>query len=351
MSDDDDLRVDMRKLAPAQQEALRMRVMGAINDGMSPTEAVRVFGVSPDSIRNWRRRQETDRVQGLRSGRPGRKPGEHTKLTPAQEQALAQALLVYEPHQLGLGGTLWTAVKVAALVQQLFGTTFTDRGIRKILRRLGLTFQRPDRRACQADPGAQQEWVEQTWPDLRERARVQGERVMFADQVGVRSDHLSGRTWGLKGHTPATTRSGDRFGVNAMSAISPTGKLYFTVFEGSFTARVFIGFLDRLIKHFSAKVHLVVDQHSVHRSKAVRAWVHDHAERIELHFLPPYSPHLNPDELVNADLKRHLTDEVITDRQRMRSQVRSFFRSVQRLAGHVRSYFQAPHTSYITRTI
>ncbi len=114
-----------------------MRVMGAVNDGMGPAEAVRVFGVSPDSIRNWRRRQEADRAQGLRSGRPGRKPGEHTKLTPAQEQALAQALLEYEPQELGLGGTLWTAVKVAALVQQLFGTTFTDRGIRKILRRWG----------------------------------------------------------------------------------------------------------------------------------------------------------------------------------------------------------------------
>jgi len=351
MSDDDDLRVDMRKLAPAQQEALRMRVMGAVNDGMSPAEAVRVFGVSPDSIRNWRRRQEADRAQGLRSGRPGRKPGEHTKLTPAQEQALAQALLEYEPQELGLGGTLWTAAKVAALVRRLFDTTFTDRGIRKILRRLGLTFQRPDRRAFEADPGAQREWTEHTWPALRERARAQGERVMFADQVGVRSDHLAGRTWGLKGHTPATARAGDRFGVNAMSAISPTGKLYFTVFEGSFTARVFLGFLDRLVGHFSTKVHLVVDRHSVHRSRAVREWVHAHAERIELHFLPPYSPQLNPDELVNADLKRYLADEVLTDRHRMRAQVRSFFRSVQRLAGHIRSYFRAPHTSYTTRTI
>ena len=239
---------------------------------MSPAEAVRVFGVSPDSIHNWRHRQETEGTQGLRSGRPGRKPGERTKLTPAQEQALTRALVEYEPHQLGVGSTLWTATKVAALVQQLFGTTFTDRGIRKILRRPGLTFQRPDRRAFQADPQTQQQWTEQTWPALRERARAQGERVMFADQVGVRSDHLAGRTWGLQGHTPSTTRSGDRFGVNAMSAISPTGKLY-------------------------------------------------------------------------------LADEVITDRQRMRSQVRSFFRSVQRLAGHVRSYFQAPHTSYITRTI
>ena len=63
MSDDDDLRVDMRKLAPAQQEALRMRVMGAINDGMSTAEAVRVFGISSDSIHNWCRRQEKDGTQ------------------------------------------------------------------------------------------------------------------------------------------------------------------------------------------------------------------------------------------------------------------------------------------------
>src|SRR5699024_3282115 len=122
MSDDDDLRVDMRKLAPAQQEALRMRVMGAINDGMSPTEAVRVFGVSPDSIRNWRLRQETARVQGLRSRTPVRTPAEHTTIAPAQNQALSQALLAYAPHPLGLRATFWTAVKVAALVQQLFGT-------------------------------------------------------------------------------------------------------------------------------------------------------------------------------------------------------------------------------------
>lgn len=49
---------------------------------------------------------------------------------------------------------------------------------------------------------------------------------------------------------------------------------------------MFLGFLERLIKHLPTKVHLVVDQHWVHRSKAVREWVQDHAEQIELHFLP-----------------------------------------------------------------
>ena len=89
----------------------------------------------------------------------------------------------------------------------------------------------------------------------------------------------------------------------------------------------------------------------VHRSTAVHAWIANHAEQTELHSPPPYSPHLNPDELVNADLKRHLADEVATDRHRMQAQVRSSFRGAQRLADHVRNYFQAPHTSYTTRTI
>jgi len=66
MSDDDDLRVDMRELAPAQQEALRMRVMAAINGGMPSTEAVRVFGVNLGSIRNGRRRQGVVSVCGCR---------------------------------------------------------------------------------------------------------------------------------------------------------------------------------------------------------------------------------------------------------------------------------------------
>ena len=64
---------------------------------------------------------------------------------------------------------------------------------------------------------------------------------------------------------------------------------------------MFLAFLDRLIKHLPTKVHLVVDQHSVHRSKAVRTWVFGHAEQIELYFLPPHSPHLNPDEPAHAE--------------------------------------------------
>src|SRR5262249_15937995 len=161
-----------------------------------------------------------------------------------------------------------------------------------------------------------------------------------------RSDHLSGATWGRVGQTPTVTRTGKRFSLNAMSAISTRGDMRFTVFAGGFDTAGFLSFCARLIAGFDTKIHLVLDGHPVPRSKARKAWMAEHAERIELHYLPAYAPHLNPDELVNADLKRGLADKTITGRDQMETAVRSFFRRVQKLPGHVRGYFQAPHTLY-----
>lgn len=103
------------------------------------------------------------------------------------------------------------------------------------------------------------------------------------------------------------------------------------VFTESFDAEVMCRFLARLVGHFDRKVHLIVDRHSAHRSKTVRAWLADHKDEIELHFLPSYSPELNPDEMVNADLKRSLPH---THRARnqteLAAETRRFFHRRQR---------------------
>ncbi|MER5931776.1 IS630 family transposase [Streptomyces sp. NPDC002054] len=101
-------------------------------------------------------------------------------------------------------------------------------------------------------------------------------------------------------------RTGNRISVNAMSAISTKGRMHFMVFTENFDASVMCRFLDRLSSHFDRKIHLVVDRHSTHRSRAVRDWLADHPNQVELRFLPSHSPELNPDELVIADLKRNL---------------------------------------------
>lgn len=347
----DTLRVNTRRLSPAQQQVLRMRVIAAIQDGISDAEAAKTFGVSRNSIRTWRARFEAGGVEGLVSGRPGRKAGEHTRLTPAEEAALVDAMIDFEPEDLGVGGKLWTRKKVVWLAHQLFGVWFTEQGMGRLFRRLGLTFQRPDKRAIEANPEAMKEWTDITFPAIRAKASAEGGVVLFGDQVGVRSQHLTGRTWGRKGQTPVVKRAGKRFDINAMSAISTRGEVRFTVFRDGFNSDTMIQFLERLIRQFDQKIHLTLDRHSVHRSKDTRKWLEDHAGRIQVHFLPPYTPHLNPDELVNADLKRTLADQQLTNLNQMEAAVRSFFRSIQKRKSYVLTYFQAPHTKYTCSTI
>ncbi|MET7770832.1 IS630 family transposase [Nocardia sp. NPDC005366] len=279
----------MRKLPPREQEAVRRRVVGALRDGMSGAEAVRVFGVSENSIRNWKARYAFGGVEGLESGRGGRKSGEQRKLTASQEAALIGAIVDFEPEQLGLGlgGKLWTRRRVTQLARQLFGVSFTDQGMGVVLRRNGLSFQRPDRRAIEADPEAMAEWVAFTYPALVKRAKAEDAAIVFADQVGIRSDHLSGSTWGWVGETPTVTRTGKRFSLNAMSAISTRGDMRFTVFAGRFDTNEFLTFCMRLISGYDRKIHLVVDGHPVHRSKAAKAWMLSMPPRSSCTIYPP----------------------------------------------------------------
>ncbi|MGP2440363.1 IS630 family transposase [Streptomyces sp. JW3] len=195
-------------------------------------------------------------------------------------------VLGHRPCDVGLSGQLWTRRLVGELIAKLYRVRLTEPGVGKYPKRWGLSFQRPDKRAVEQDPLAVRRWHEETWPKIRAKAKRDGGEILFADQVGIRSDQVTGRTWGVKGKTPVVRRSGNRSSVNAMSAISTKGRMHFMVFTESFTAEVMCRFLDRLAGHFGHKVHLVVD------------WLAAHPDDVELHFLPPYSPELNPDELV-----------------------------------------------------
>jgi transposase len=257
-------------------------------------------------VDNWWAKWQAGGREALLARAKGRPVGVHQVLGEAEQAAVRQAVLDHRPCDVGLVGQLWTRCLVGDLIAKLDRMRLTGPGVGKYLKRWGLSFHRPDKRAVDQDPKAVARWHEESWPTIRARAKAEGGEVLFADQVGIRSDQVTGRTWGLKGVTPIVRRTGNRFSVYAMSAISTKARMYFMVFPGTFDSAVMCRFLQRLVGHFDHKIHLVVDGHSAHRSKKVRDWLADHAEEIELHFLPPYSPELNPDELVNADLKHNL---------------------------------------------
>ncbi|MFE2937075.1 MULTISPECIES: IS630 family transposase [unclassified Streptomyces] len=327
---------------------MRLLAVSALVEGRDRVEVAALFKVSARAVGNWWAKWQAGGRDALLSRTRGRRAGGHQVLSEAEQAAVRQAVLDHAPCDLGLAGQLWTRGQIGELIFKLYRVRFTEPGVGNYLKRWGLTFRRPDKRAVEQDPEAVRLWHEETWPAIRARAKAENGEVLFADQVGIRSDQVTGRTWGAQGRTPVVRRTGNRFFVNAMSAISTRGRMHFMVFTESFDAKVMCHFLARLVGHVDHKVHLVVDRHSAHRSKAVRAWLADHQDEIELHFLPSYSPELNPDELPNAELKRSLPHtQRARNRAELATETRRFFHHRQRQPHIVTGYFKAPHVRYV----
>ena len=102
----------------------------------------------------------------------------------------------------------------------------------------------------------------------------------------------------------------------------------------------------RLIKQSRRKVFLIVDGHPAHRAKRVREWLEEHAERIEMFFLPGYAPDLNPDELVNGDLKRAVGQVRPRDREAMKAATRKWLHRRQKQPAILANFSNEPHVRY-----
>ncbi len=220
---------------------------------------------------------------------------------------------------------------------------------------------KPLRRAYEQDPQAVQRWLEQEYPAICTQAKQDKAVIHWGDEMGVRSDDQAGCSYSLKGQTPVVAATGQRFGCNMISrklcgggfprktslTITNRGKLSFKLFKQSFSAEVMLEFLRRLIRCSPQKVFLIVDRHPVHRTKRVAQWLEQHQQQIRLFLLPSYSPQLNPDELLNHDVKANAIG-----RQRpktltqMMDNLRSYLHSTQRYPHIIQNYFREKHVAY-----
>lgn len=157
----------------------------------------------------------------------------------------------------------------------------------------------------------------------------------------------AGRSYGRSGQTPVVLGTGKRFRCNLISTLTNRGKLCFQVFTQRFDSAVMLDFLRRLVRQSTQKVFLIVDGHPVHKSRVVKDWVERHAERLSLFFLPSYSPELNPDELLNHDVKANAVGRQRPKTQaEMMKNLRSYLRSTQRQPHVVQNFFREKHVAY-----
>jgi transposase len=337
---------DARFLSPEAQAEIRLRVINAVQGGMTQAQAARTFGVSRWSVVQWAKAHRCNGMRALASKRRGRRVGEAGKLSLKQCERIRGLVVGKMPEQLKLPFYLWTRAAVQLLIQREYAVRLSLTAVGGYLKRWGLSAQRPVKRAYERNDEAIAQWLAQVYPRIATRAKREKACIYWGDETGLRSDDVRGRGFAPVGQPSVVQVPGRRFGCNVISALTNRGEMSFMVFEGRFQADKFIIFCERLIKQSGRKVFLIVDGHPAHRAKVVKHWLREHAERIELFFLPGYAPDLNPDELLNGDIKRAVGQVRPRDREAMKAATRKWLHRRQKQPAILANFFNEPHVRY-----
>lgn len=327
------------------QAALRERGVRMLLDGNTYAHVSQSLGVAMSTVAKWSARYRVSGFAGLREGRRGRRPGEQMALSEDQQARVIATMKGKNPDQLELGeGVLWSRPAVRALILKLFGVALSRQTVGLYLRRWGWTAKKPQKRWSEQDPERVRAWVQQEYPKIKARAAREGAIVLFCDEMGVRAGQTAGSSYAPIGERAVIKLTGKRFGANVISAIGADGTLLFDVFQGNCDEIVFMDFLDKLLAQIpDRKIYLVLDNAGFHKTPGVGLWQEDHP-RLELFYLPPYAPEINPDEYLNNDVHAHVARQRPSTLAKLIDLTIAYLQS--RTPEIVSHYFRAPHVTY-----
>ena len=320
----------------------RKTAVDAVQNGSAVVEVVSVMGMTAQTIFRWLLWFAVGGYEALyddpRSGRP-------RKITPEMAKWLYDAVTLGDPRQHQFPFCLWTLKTMRALLKKPLGVKVHVSTISRLLASMGLSAQRPQHQSYQRSQAKLQAYLAK-YPGIKQRAAKEGAVIFFVDESTVRSDDHRGTTWSKRGKTPAVADTGDRFSIKLVSAISADGQMMFRLFQGRMKAIKFCEFLKKLAKDVGKKIIVICDNARYHTAKATKAFAENHGS-IELEYLPPYCPELNPDEQVWNHLKQRLSKIMITSKTAMRKKTQSILQSIQKTKGLVKSFFKLEDTRYI----
>jgi transposase len=332
---------DGRRESDEVLQALRWRAVHARERGYAIIDIAVILGVREETVSRWCARYDSGGAEALPGDRTGRPVGAGRLLTPEQEQELQQVIDSNSPVDVEIAAALWTRQAVRELILKKTGQRLPIRTVGEYLLRWGYTPQRPVRKAYKQDPGEVADWLEKTYPEIERRAGEEGGEIHWGDETGVRSTCQHSRGYARPQHTPELKVPGTRFSVNMISTITHQGKVRWMIYPGKMNAAVFILFMTRLLAGATRKIFLIVDHLSVHEAIAVNEWLTDKKDRIEVFYLPKYSPECNPDEYLNCDIKGNINvDGLPKSREELKSKLQRFMQKLSKLPQRIISYFR-----------
>ena len=340
-------KIDARKLSQEAQETLRRQIIRLREAGRSNGETAQIVGVSQAHSSIIWQRYLKEGPDSVVKGKRGRRSGDQRAMTLEQEAQIKKLLIDKRPEQLKLSFALWTREAVRLLIEQRFGLDMPIRTVGDYLKRWGFTPQKPAKWAREQSMPAVARWLLTDYPAIAERAKREKAEISWGDETGIQTGANVEKGYSPKGKTPLLKQATRREKVNMISAITNQGKVRFMFYRENMNSKRLIEFLRRLIKDAGRKVFLILDNLKVHHSKPVKEWLEKNKEKIEVFFLPSYSPELNPDEYLNNSLKGYVhSGKRAETKKDLEAKARKHMRVLQNKPKNTKKFFEHRFVAY-----
>lgn len=256
------------------------------------TQIVEITLVSKSNVYDWINAYKENGVAGLGYKRY---PGFSCRLTDEQKLELKQTILDKRPSECGFPAkNNWTLKLIVAYVSREFDVAYSIGHMQKVMHELGMSYTKATYRLAKADEEKQREFAEVTLQEVKKLENGEVARILYEDEASIRGYQALGYSWFLKGEQKVVPTYGTHESVKIGGLLNEaTGQVTYAQFD-KFTGESFIDLLKLTMKEYpEGKSLIVVDNSKTHKSKLVNEFLKAHEDRIELLFLPPYSPNLN----------------------------------------------------------
>jgi transposase len=273
------LELDLRKAREAS-ERNRLCVILGHNDGLSIAELGKVLRLSHATICGYL--EDFDRNQKSKHDPRG---GSASKLTEEQSQALSRHL----------SKTTYLKVRsICAYVQIEFGITYSRAGMTAWLQDHDFVFKRPKKVPGKIDPQQQERFIKK-YQELKASLKP-GDAIYFLDATHPEHQSQAACGWIKKGVQKTLQSTGKQLRLHIAGALCLDGMKIFTREYETVDAEAILDFLKHLeVFSKATKIHVILDNAKSNKNKKLDEFLAANS-RLELHYLPPYSPNLNPIE-------------------------------------------------------
>ena len=282
----------------------RIAAIRQLVEAFSVEKIAKTFGLSEQTIRNWRAAFILKGVASLHYKKP---PGRPAKLSQKQRQELKQ-IIEAGPQEAGYASACWTSLMIQEVICKRFQVIYERHYVCELLGTLGFSYQKAKFVSDHLNEDKREEWLTATWPKILAEAKQKNAMVLFGDEATCAMWGSLGYTWAVKGQQPLIKTSGKRKGYKLFGLIDYfTGQFFHKTTKGRFNSESYTAFLTDVLKDTTRPLIIIQDGARYHTSKACQAFFKQEEKRLSVYQLPSYSPDFNPIEYLWKKLKARST--------------------------------------------